>query len=129
MSDLISRALSVKPSENFSEEAVALRAEIAHLTCEQIARGGLRVVPKPGDWFKPQRVRDESNEDYEKRVALSRIAHVDAIMRAESVNGANLLTCKRAAFDLDAAGQHGEAAAIREHIRQQWGRFAAQEAA
>lgn len=88
-----------------------LRAEIAHLTCEQIARGGLLAVHVPGPFHEPK------------------IEDIDARLRAIGTNDGNLETCRRAAQWLDEAGDRGAAMAVREHIRQQWGRFAASEAA
>jgi hypothetical protein len=106
-----------------------LRAEVAHLVCEQIARGGLTRVPKAPSWHEPMRYSGETEEAFSTRRRELRVKHLDSQARALSVNAGNLEACKRAARDLDAAGQHGEAAAIREHVRTQWGRFAASEAA
>lgn len=106
-----------------------MRAEIAHLVCEQIARGGLRFVEGPLGWRDPIRYSGESEEVFAQRKARMRIAHIDASMSAEQRNAGNREACRNAARWLDEAGDHAAAEAVRGHIRFEWGHAAAAEAA
>ncbi len=97
-----------------------LRAEVAHLTCEQIARGGLRAVAWAPLWRDPMRYSGETEEAYSKRKSALRHAHLEAAGRAYSESIGNMETCKRAAAWLREGGDMGAALAVEAHIREQW---------
>lgn len=99
-----------------------MQAEIASITCEQIARGGLRCSAYPEAWFPPAHGgKNESEADYSARCEASKAEHMTALEDAEARNGANLAACLRAARQLFDAQHHAEGYAILEHCRREWG--------
>lgn len=98
-----------------------LRAEIAHVACEQIARGGLVYTAAPPPHRDPMRWANEPDDAYRARCNAAAIAHIDLAARIESTNTGNRETCQRAATWLREAGDHATALAVEAHIRQQWG--------
>jgi hypothetical protein len=81
-----------------------VQAEIANATCEQIARGGLLAALYP--------LRGEAQLDCEYARAREMVREANIV---------TLATCLRAARWLMDAQHTGEAMAVLEHCRREWG--------
>lgn len=81
-----------------------MQVEIANATCEQIARGGLRATLYP--------------LAHEAQLECERLRAREVV---REVNRVTLATCLRAARWLMEAQHLGEAHAVLEHCRREWG--------